>query len=161
VPGEDQELFVVRQQAARLGKECRVFAPVDRQNTLTALTARLAEQTLPPADPNPSLRARLVSAFILGSAVRTPEDADVGGVFAHVPVCRAKDQTGCVVASSSFRSTSPPPPDSSFGRVDGGKAACANPAAPGGGAAPLHPYFETSGQALPGGIGGWPRHRSG
>lgn len=42
VPGEDQELFVVRQQAARLGSECRVFAPVYRQVTLTALTARLS-----------------------------------------------------------------------------------------------------------------------
>ena len=37
VPGDDQELFVVRQQAARLGTVCRVFAPVYRQVTLTAL----------------------------------------------------------------------------------------------------------------------------
>src|SRR5262249_14178281 len=34
VPGVDQELFVVRQQAARLGSVCRVFAPVYRQITL-------------------------------------------------------------------------------------------------------------------------------
>jgi hypothetical protein len=37
VPGDDQELFVVRQQAARLGTVCRVFAPVYRQVTLTGL----------------------------------------------------------------------------------------------------------------------------
>jgi hypothetical protein len=37
VPGDDQELFVVRQQAARLGTVCRVFAPVYRQITLNAL----------------------------------------------------------------------------------------------------------------------------
>ncbi len=39
VPGADQELFVVRQQAARLGSVCRVFAPVYRQVTLTSLVA--------------------------------------------------------------------------------------------------------------------------
>ena len=47
VPGEDQELFVVRQQAARLGSVCRVFAPVYRQITLTALTARLGGVEVP------------------------------------------------------------------------------------------------------------------
>jgi hypothetical protein len=41
MPGEDQELFVVRQQAARLGSVCRVFAPVYRQVTLTALLGQL------------------------------------------------------------------------------------------------------------------------
>jgi hypothetical protein len=47
VPGDDQELFVVRQQAARLGSVCRVFAPVYRQITLTALTARLGGGNVP------------------------------------------------------------------------------------------------------------------
>lgn len=41
VPAENQELYVVRQQAARLGSVCRVFAPVYRQVTLTALVSRL------------------------------------------------------------------------------------------------------------------------
>ena len=44
VPAETEEIFVVRQQAARLGSVCRVFAPVYRQVTLTALTARLGGQ---------------------------------------------------------------------------------------------------------------------
>jgi hypothetical protein len=47
VPGEDEELFVVRQQAARLGTECRLFAPVYRQVTLTALTGRLGGNPIP------------------------------------------------------------------------------------------------------------------
>ncbi|HZP41689.1 MAG TPA: DUF3089 domain-containing protein [Candidatus Binatia bacterium] len=51
VPGADQELFVVRQQAARLGLECRVFAPVYRQVTLTALVAALGGHPIP-VDPN-------------------------------------------------------------------------------------------------------------
>jgi hypothetical protein len=44
VPGEFEELFVVRQQAARLGEVCRVFAPVYRQVTLTALLALIGGQ---------------------------------------------------------------------------------------------------------------------
>lgn len=47
VPGEDQELFVVGQQAAHLGQACRVFAPVYRQITLTALLARMAGESIP------------------------------------------------------------------------------------------------------------------
>jgi hypothetical protein len=47
VPGDDQELFVVRQQAARLGAVCRVFAPVYRQVTLTALTGSLGGNPIP------------------------------------------------------------------------------------------------------------------
>lgn len=44
VPDAKAELFVVRQQAARLGTVCRVFAPVYRQVTLTALLSILAGQ---------------------------------------------------------------------------------------------------------------------
>jgi len=51
VPGADQELFVVQQQAARLGLACRVFAPVYRQVTLTALIAILGGHPIP-ADQN-------------------------------------------------------------------------------------------------------------
>jgi hypothetical protein len=40
-PSEKEELFVVRQQAARLGAVCNVYAPVYRQTTLTALVARM------------------------------------------------------------------------------------------------------------------------
>jgi hypothetical protein len=42
VPGPTEELFVVQQQAARLGSVCRVFAPVYRQITLTALLGAIA-----------------------------------------------------------------------------------------------------------------------
>jgi Protein of unknown function (DUF3089) len=47
VPGDDQELFVVRQQAARLGAVCRVYAPIYRQITLTALLANLSGTPIP------------------------------------------------------------------------------------------------------------------
>jgi len=47
VPAADQELFVVNQQAARLGEVCRVFAPVYRQVTLTALVGGLGGNPIP------------------------------------------------------------------------------------------------------------------
>jgi hypothetical protein len=47
VPGDDQERYVVRQQAARLGSVCRVSAPVYRQVTLTALLGNLTGQPIP------------------------------------------------------------------------------------------------------------------
>jgi hypothetical protein len=47
VPGVDEELFVVRQQAARLGAVCRMFAPVYRQVTLTALLSILQGNPIP------------------------------------------------------------------------------------------------------------------
>ena len=50
VPGDNQELFVVRQQAARLGAVCGLYAPVYRQITLTALISRLSGSPIP-SDP--------------------------------------------------------------------------------------------------------------
>jgi hypothetical protein len=47
VPDPKAELFVVQQQAARLGVECRMFAPVYRQVTLTALLALLGGNMVP------------------------------------------------------------------------------------------------------------------
>lgn len=196
VPGEGEELYVVRQQAARLGRVCRVFAPVYRQVTLTALLANLGGSPIPvdsdladadlldawkhyvandnqgrgvllighsqgasrlvrllreEIDPNPELRARLVSAMLLGTSFQVPVGADVGGDLQYVPLCRAARQTGCVVSYSSFRSTAPPPENSFFGvsRGAGLEAACTNPAALAGGAGTLEPYFPTLGRSLP------------
>lgn len=50
-PAEDEEILVVRHQAARLGEVCRVFAPVYRQVTLTSLVSRISGQEPPPGDP--------------------------------------------------------------------------------------------------------------
>ena len=104
-------------------------------------------------DPYPAERARLVSALLLGSTVRVPPDADVGGDFNAIPACRAPDQTGCVVSYASYRASAPPPPNAFFGRPrganrgepanDGTIALCTNPAALAGGEATLRPYFPT------------------
>jgi hypothetical protein len=73
----------------------------------------------------------LVSAVLVGGDVQTPAGADVGGDFSHVPLCRAADQAGCVIAYSTFLASHPPGPDSPFGKGGGpGRAvACVNPAA--------------------------------
>jgi hypothetical protein len=196
VPGEDEELFV-RQQAARLGAVCRVFAPIYRQVTLTALLANLGggdpiptDSALADADlldawkhyiandnegrgvllighsqgairligllqneidPRPELRARLVSAMLLGWPFQVPVGANVGGDLQNVPLCRRPRDTGCVVAYSSFRATAPPPANSLFGISSGPglEAACTNPAALAGGRGRLRPYFPTDGGSLP------------
>lgn len=94
-------------------------------------------------DDEPALRDRLVSAMLIGLTVAVPPGEDVGGDFDNVPLCRAADQTGCVITYASFRSTSPPPPNSFFGRAEdeGMVAGCTNPAALGGGSGELKPYF--------------------
>lgn len=176
-----EELNVVTQQFARLGSVCRLFAPLYRQVTITALNSgrfetpaanlmaysdvlaawrdylardnqgrgiilighsqgsrRLTQLIKEQIDPDPSLRSRLVSAFLLGGGVKVPPGSDVGGDFQHVPACRDVRQTGCVVTFASFSADSTPSALSYFGR---GGVLCVNPGAPAGGVAKLHPYF--------------------
>jgi hypothetical protein len=107
-------------------------------------------------DDNPSVRALMVSAIILGGNVQVPTGKTVGGTFAHIPGCTRAAQTGCVIAYSSFSRT--PPLDSLFGRPGQGvslqsdqrakrgqQVLCTNPAALGSDApAALTPYFVSS-----------------
>ncbi|UAK30872.1 DUF3089 domain-containing protein [Nocardia asteroides] len=65
-------------------------------------------------DPRPEVRDRIVSAILLGGNVVVPKNRDVGGDFQHLPLCRAEQQTGCVLAWQTYDET--PPPDSRFGR---------------------------------------------
>ncbi len=103
------------------------------------LLKRLVQEEI---DGSPELRQILVSAFLLGTSVGVPEEADVGGDFSEVPLCRAPSQVGCVISYASFRSTDPPPDNSIFGRAPTGQvAACTNPAALEGGIGVLEPYF--------------------
>jgi hypothetical protein len=94
-------------------------------------------------------------AILAGGNVTVPRGKTVGATFAHLPLCTASTQTGCVIAYSSFPSQ--PPQDSNFGRpgqgvslqsgqtrTQGVEVACVNPASIGGGAATLDPYFPTA-----------------
>ena len=90
---------------------------------------------------NASMRDRVVSAILLGGNVTVADGKDVGGDFDRIPACKRADQTGCVIAFSSF--DHPPPRNSLFGRTrsEGQHVLCTNPAALGGGSAPLDAYF--------------------
>ncbi len=187
-----EELSVIKAQFARFGSECRVFAPLYRQVTLTALRAGLGGKPMTvdralgyndvvdswnyylehdnqgrgvvlighsqgsgvltqlirnEIDGKP-VQERLISALLLGTSLPVPKGKDVGGAFKHIPVCRSSSQTGCVIAYASFRSNVPPPANTKFGRVggEGMAAACANPAALGGGSGALHSYLAAGGR---------------
>lgn len=191
----NEEGYVTLNQAARLRAQCRVFAPVYRQITLSSLVGRLNgeggsdEPALDPfddvldafrtylaqdnkgrgfvlighsqgggmlneliqteIDENDDLRAKLVGAYLVGSAIAVPEGEVVGGDFANVPLCTESGEVGCAMTWATFRSTAPPPEGSLFGypRQGEGVAGCVNPAAPGGGSADLDAYFPKQGGA--------------
>jgi hypothetical protein len=89
--------------------------------------------------PDPALRGRLVSAYLIGLPGGVQPDA------AGTPPCTSATQTGCVVAYSSFRSTAPPDAGTIFARTRPGAEAdparCTNPAELVGSSPATHPYF--------------------
>jgi hypothetical protein len=112
-------------------------------------------------DPSAKLRARMVSAVILGGNVQVPVGKDVGGSFAHIATCTSARQTGCVIAYSSFGSI--PPADSLFGRPAQGvslqsgqttsagqQVACVNPVNFSSSPGALLPYFLSSPSSVTG-----------
>ena len=78
-------------------------------------------------DPNPARRRQMVSALLLGGNVTVKKGSDVGGAFHHIVACHAANQTGCVVAYSSFDAA--PPANALFGRVRSASAVLAGNAA--------------------------------
>jgi hypothetical protein len=115
------------------------------------LTAMLRAEV----EAKPEVLKLLVSAIIPGGNVEVPVGKTVGGDFAHIPACESNEQTGCVVAYSTFATT--PPAGAVFGRIATAlrpfnekssvllRIMCVNPAAPGGGVATLKPDFPSSG----------------
>jgi hypothetical protein len=95
------------------------------------------------------IQDRIVSALLLGANVAVPVGKDVGGAFQKMPLCRASNQTGCVISYVTFRENAPPPANSFLGRLpgDGMVAACTNPAALGGGSGELRAYL-SSGKSM-------------
>jgi hypothetical protein len=177
------EVGVAVAQAARYSQDCRVYAPIYRQATISAIGKRsanagtIAFQSLLTAwkdylaryndgrgivlighsqgsfvleqliakdiEPDAALRARIVSAILLGGNVLVPAGKDVGGTFKDLGACRSASQTGCVIAYSSFDHT--PPANSLFGRAQAGsQVLCTNPAALAGGSGALDPFFPTT-----------------
>jgi hypothetical protein len=102
-------------------------------------------------DSSPAVRARMVSALLMGGNVTVPIGKTVGGDFKKIPACRSTGQTGCVVAYSTF--LDPPPANSLFGRVGAGvslltgdgpnpklQVLCVNPSSLSGGKGTMQPY---------------------
>ncbi|HEX6116687.1 MAG TPA: DUF3089 domain-containing protein [Solirubrobacterales bacterium] len=67
-------------------------------------------------DPKRKVRRRVVSALLFGGNVLVAKGERTGGDFEHIPSCRKGDQTGCVIAFSTF--DEPVPADARFGRPD-------------------------------------------
>jgi len=102
-------------------------------------------------DKRPDVRNRLVGAYLFGGNVEVKEGSLVGGDFKHIPGCEAPKQIGCIAGFSTFNA--PVPADSNFGRVGGRLSTgdptnrdilCVNPAAVGGGPAPLDTIFPSA-----------------
>jgi hypothetical protein len=105
----------------------------------TGILRRLLRERFDGAASAP-LRARLVSALLLGGNVTVAAGRDRGGDLADVPLCTREAQAGCVIAYSTYAAS--PPATSRFGRVTPGidpqteerlpatgrEVACVNPA---------------------------------
>ena len=79
-------------------------------------------------DDEPGLRAKLLSALLIGGNVTVPEGKLVGGSFKNIPLCSKPGETGCVIAYNSFAKEAPPASSAAFGRASGGmQVACTAP----------------------------------
>jgi hypothetical protein len=90
--------------------------------------------------------ARVIASYVPGTNLLVPVGKAVGGDLKSTPLCQSANQTGCVLAWVSFRDGKVPPADARFGRtsVPGMAVACTNPAALGGGRAPLRMLLPTA-----------------
>ena len=52
-------------------------------------------------DPNPTLRKRMVGAFLMGGNVMTAPGKSTGGDFRNIPICTREAEAGCVMAYST------------------------------------------------------------
>jgi hypothetical protein len=201
---DPEHISIANYQAARFSQKCRVWAPMYRQLTLSAINGpdvpdsalQIAYEDVKAAwaeymrkhnngrgvilighsqgggmlqqlirgkiDPFKPARKRLISAMVLGANVLVKQGSGVGGVFQRIPACTRRTQTRCVVAWSLFDET--PPSDARFGRPNSTFAdifglagrtdlevLCTNPAALGGGSAPVRTLLPT--KEVPGTIG--------
>ena len=114
-------------------------------------------------DRNGPVRARIVSAILLGGNVTVRRGQPAGGDFQNVGACSVAGEIGCVIAFSTFNET--PPSNSRYGRVPAEDTSgfgfpagpdyevlCTNPASLGANArTPLSTYLRS--EPFPGVIG--------
>jgi hypothetical protein len=94
-------------------------------------TGMITQMMITDVDPVPEVRAKLVSAVLLGGGVAVPIGQKVGGTFKNIPLCDTPGQTGCVMSYVSYSSEVPPTEMSLFGRSpgEGQTVGCTEPAA--------------------------------
>ncbi len=110
-------------------------------------------------DGDPTMRAQLVSAMLIGGFTSVPIGADVGGTLQNIPACRSTSQTGCVIGYNSVTVGD----DASaqrwgsaavdrWNQSDPGNLTklCTNPANLAGGSGPLLPVVPNQGTFAPG-----------
>jgi hypothetical protein len=79
-------------------------------------------------DTKPDVRARMLSALLLGGGETVAAGNKVGGSFQNIPTCNQPGDTSCVVGYSSFDSQMPPDASALFGRAPAGlQVACTDP----------------------------------
>ena len=121
--------------------------------------SRILKQLVAEEIDSKPVQRQMLSAMLIGINVTVAKGKDVGGDFKAVPLCRKTNQTGCAIAYSSFRSSTPPPKNARFGvsSVADRDVACVNPAALGGGKAPLKAVFSATnvGADLVGAVAPW------
>lgn len=94
-------------------------------------------------DGDEALTDQLLSAMLIGGRPTVAEGADVGGSFESLPVCRAPDQTGCIIGYNSMAPGADETLLAQWGSADPGEQkVCTNPAALAGGPAPLRSIVE-------------------
>ncbi len=79
----------------------------------TGMTALLREEI----EKKRAQSKKLVAALLLGGNVTVEKGERTGGSFRRTPTCKREDETGCVIAFSTFGAT--PPADAIFGTVNG------------------------------------------
>lgn len=79
-------------------------------------------------DKDAAVRARMLSAILLGGNVLVAKGSTTGGDFQNIPACTAEGETGCVIAFSTYGES--PPVGSVFGMTDqpGMEVLCTDPA---------------------------------
>ena len=94
-------------------------------------------------DGDPALRSRMLSALLLGGNVTTAPGEPDHGTFVNVPACTDAEQSGCVVAYSTYAGV--PPANGLFGRSTATRAGlCVSPAALLGRGEDLTAYLPTA-----------------
>jgi pimeloyl-ACP methyl ester carboxylesterase len=95
----------------------------------TSMLTQLAVRDIDPDD-KADVRARLLSALLIGFAVEVPAGEKVGGTFENLPLCSAPAERGCVISYASFAADREPDDRARFGRTSkaGMEVACVNPA---------------------------------